>query len=133
MRHAVDSSILLDVLLPDPVHAEASLALLEKSAARGALVLSPVAWAECAAAFTPSSAFEKAAREMGLVYDDLTPDVAILAAQMWQDYRRHGGTRRRIISDFLIGAHAQLRADVLLTRDRGYFRTYFQGLRAVSP
>ena len=70
---------------------------------------------------------------MGLVYDGFTPDIATLAAQMWQDYRRRGGPRQRIISDFLIGAHAQLRADALLTRDRGYFRSYFQGLQVVTP
>lgn len=133
MRNAVDSSILLDVLLADPDHAESSLALLERFASRGSLVLCPVAWAECAAVFTPCSGFRDTAREMGLVYDDFTPDVATLAAQMWQDYRRQGGPRRRIIPDFLIGAHAQLRADALLTRDRGYFRTYFQGLHVILP
>ncbi len=70
---------------------------------------------------------------MGLVYDDFTSDVATVAAQMWQTYRRRGGSRHRIIPDFLIGAHALQRADVLLTRDRGFFRSYFQGLRVITP
>lgn len=133
MKAAVDASILLDVLLPDEKYAEASLSLLESHAARGALVICPVAYAETAAAFSPTSAFEPVAAEMDLIYDEFSPRVAILAAQIWQDYRRQGGPRRRIMSDFLIGAHALLRADLLLSRDRGYFRDYFQGLKVVGP
>lgn len=133
MRAAVDTSVLLDVLLPDDKYVESSLRLLEEHGARGALIICPVVYAEAAAAFSPSSAFEEVAREMGLIYDGFSPEVAILAAQMWQDYRRQGGPRRRIMSDFLIGAHAQLGAELLLSRDRGYFRDYFQGLEVVGP
>lgn len=133
MRAAVDSSLLLDVLLDDPDHAMTSQALLDQHAAHGALLICPVAYAEVAAALNPSSSFLEISTQMGLVYDDLTPEVAVLAAQMWQEYRRRGGPRLRILSDFLIGAHAQLRAERLLTRDRGYYRDYFQGLHVESP
>ena len=133
MRFAVDTSIVLDILLNDPVHAEASQRLLERHLGLGSVVICPVALSECSVAMSPTSDFTNIAAEMGLVWDDFTPDVCTLAATMWQQYRRQGGGRSRILPDFLIGAHAQVRSDGLLTRDRGFFRQYFQGLRVIEP
>jgi len=133
MKAAADSSIILDILLGDPDHADSSMNLLERYLARGAVVICPVAYAESSACLSPPSRFREVCRNMGLVYDDLDPDICLLAAQMWRDYRRQGGPRQRIIGDFLIGAHARRRAELLLTRDRGFYRSYFQGLEVVEP
>jgi hypothetical protein len=39
----------------------------------------------------------------------------------------------RTTADFLIGAHALLQCSALITRDAGFFRDYFKGLKVIVP
>ncbi len=133
MVAAVDSTIILDILLDDQTHADSSMRLLEDYLIKGAMIISPVAFSECGAALANPSDFLTVAREMGLRLEPLTPEVCTLAARFWRRYRAKGGPRQRILADFLIGAHAQLLADLLLTRDRGFYRDYFQDLQVITP
>ena len=47
--------------------------------------------------------------------------------------QRRRGRAARVVPDFLIAAHAQLTADRLLARDRGYYRDYFKKLVLLEP
>jgi predicted nucleic acid-binding protein len=72
--------------------------------------------------------------EIGLLFDSVSAEAATIAGTLWQEYRRQArGARNRIVSDYLIGAHALLRADTLLTRDRGFYRRYFSNLDVTDP
>jgi hypothetical protein len=41
--------------------------------------------------------------------------------------------QHRAVPDFLVGAHALLQCQGLITRDAGFFRDYFKGLKVIVP
>ena len=57
----------------------------------------------------------------------------MLAGEMFRAYLQRGGRRDRVLPDFLIAAHAQVQAQRLLARDRGYYRDYFKQLQLWEP
>ena len=58
---------------------------------------------------------------------------AELAGANFSSHLARGGKQGRVVADFLIGAHAQLNADRLISRDRGYVRDYFDELTVLDP
>lgn len=133
MITAVDTSILLDILGPDPVFGRRSAAALRSCLGEGRVVACEVVWAETAS-FFPSEAHARSSLDrLGVEFHPMSLAASLAAAVVWRAYRNAGGTRRRVAADFLIGAHATHQADRLLTRDRGFFRRYFTGLRVVDP
>ena len=56
-----------------------------------------------------------------------------LAGKAFLRYRRAGGVRAGVLSDFFIGAHATVEGWPLLTRDARRYRTYFPTLRVIAP
>jgi predicted nucleic acid-binding protein len=70
---------------------------------------------------------------LGVTFAPVQQAAAEAASTAWKLYRAQGGTRSRILGDFLVGAHARHQADRLLTRDRGFIRRYFVELTVVDP
>ena len=133
MITAVDSNILLDILGANPTFGPASAKALRTATQKGRLVVCEVVWAEVAAWFTPAEAAQAAFRRFELEFSALTMEAALEAGVAWRAYRERGGARTRVIADFLIGAHALCQADRLLSRDRGFYRSYFKRLSIVDP
>lgn len=133
MISAVDTSVVLDVLKGDPRFGPGSVAILRRASSEGRLIASTAVWAEVCAAYENAREAAGLLERMSveLVPDDA--DVAMAAGSAWRAYRRAGGTRRRVLSDFLIGAHAAVKADRFVTRDRGFYRGHFSGLQVMDP
>jgi len=134
MHTAVDSSVLLDVVLDDRRFAERSEVALRQAAAAGALTLCECVLAEIRPAFGPGE-IEEFLSDWQLQFVPSTRESVVLAGEMFSMYlgRRRGGATARVVVDFLIGAHAVQTADRLLARDRGYYRDYFRQLVLVEP
>jgi predicted nucleic acid-binding protein len=130
---AVDTNVLLDVFAKDAVFATRSASALKRAIAEGSLIACDVVWAETGSWFTDAQSAQSAFSTLRVAYSPLDAPAALAAGHSWQQYRKAGGTRERIVADFLIGAHASTQADRLLTRDRGFYRKYFTGLTILDP
>jgi predicted nucleic acid-binding protein len=132
MITAIDTNVLLDVLIPNEAFYQASASALERSSA-GVLVVSDIVYAELSVHFDLQAECDEFLESNGIRVEPLTRKAHFLASRAWRLYRRSGGKRSRIIPDFLIGAHAQEQATRLLSRDRGFYRELFPSLAVVDP
>jgi predicted nucleic acid-binding protein len=129
----VDTNVLLDLAEEDADWLAWSGHWVAALADEGALVVNPVIYAELAAGYDTVEALDAMLGQDGFRREQLPWDAAFAAGIVHLEYRRRGGVRPMPLPDFFIGAHAAVRGYRLLTRDRGYYRTYFPTLKIVSP
>ncbi len=133
MLTAVDSSVLLDAVTDSPQHADASERALRNAAGEGGLIICECVLAEIRPAFSDAAAIEEFLSDWELRFVPSSRESALLAGELFGVHLARGGKRGRVIADFLIGAHANLHAERLLARDRGYLRDYFKRLKLLTP
>lgn len=133
MITAVDTSVLIDVLGANARFGPASARAIRRCLGQGALVACEPVWAETTAHFAEAADAETAFARLRVEFAPLSSSAAIGAGRGWRAYRRSGGSRDRVVTDFLVGAHALHQADRLLTRDRGFYRRYFEDLEILDP
>src|SRR5580658_1238836 len=133
MITAIDSNVLLDILIPNEAFADAAAAGIEEAAAHGSLIVSDIVYAEICVQFPTQRECDHFFNSNEIRIEHLVRAAHFLASRIWREYRAGGGKRDRILPDFLIGAHAQIQANQLISRDRGFYRTLFSKLTLVNP
>jgi predicted nucleic acid-binding protein len=130
---AIDSSVLVDLLADDGAAAAAAETCLRQCLSIGPVVMCDVVVAETCTALQNGSEALEVLEEMGIAYSGVEAKSAIRAGEMQRRYRQRGGERQRTVPDFIVGAHALLQCDALITRDDAFFRDYFKGLKVIVP
>jgi predicted nucleic acid-binding protein len=133
MISAIDTNILLDILVPNEEYYEVSADALEESATAGSLVICDMVYAELCIHFRIQHECDAFLESNEIRVQALAREAHFLASRAWRTYREQGGKRTRILADFLIGAHAQKQATRLLSRDRGFYHKLFPSLNILDP
>lgn len=134
MTTFVDTNVLLDIVGADPVWLGWSALALENAARQGEVKIGPIVYAEGATRFALRRDWDEVLNRLEIGLEaELSRAELYLGAQAHARYRAEGGSRGRVLPDFLIGAQATLLNARLLTRDAPRFRTYFPALTVIAP
>jgi predicted nucleic acid-binding protein len=128
---AVDAPVLVE-LLTDGARADAVEACLRQSLGSGRVVVCDVALAQLCAALRNGADALTALEEMGVHFQAVEAKSALRAGEMHRRHRQRSG-QDRLIADFLVGAHALMQCDGLVTFDATLHRDYFKGLKVIVP
>jgi len=135
MTTAIDTNVVIALWDRDVALNSAAQAALEAAFKRGTLVVAAPVFCELIAAPGRTEAFvDSFLMDTGIAVDwDLEESIWRSAGRAFQSYaerrrkQRDSGTRR-ILADFLIGAHAHTRGYRLLTLDERLYRAAFPRL-----
>ncbi len=131
----VDTNVLLDVVQDDATWAEWSQRRLDAARMASSLCINPVIYAELSMAFARIEELEAVVVDGELELQEIPREALFLAGKVFLRYRQRSRavTKRNVLPDFLIGAHAAVRGWSILTRDVGRYRSYFPTVPLISP
>lgn len=129
----VDANIFIDLLENDPVWADWSMQQLKEQAFRHKLFINNIIYAEISLNFASEAPLDALLKKSNITLLEIPKSAAFLAGKAFAEYRRNGGTKANVLSDFFIGAHAQVAGLPILTRDVRRYRRYFPDVALVAP
>jgi len=139
MTTSIDSNIIVALWWESHSANRIAARMLDQAQNRGNLIISAPVYAELIADPKRSETeLDEFALDTGIAIDwKIDEDIWREAGRAYRSYSRRrfrsgGSPPRRILADFIIGAHALKRGYTLLTLIEGDFATAFPGLTIVS-
>jgi len=129
----IEANVILDVWDRDPVWYAWSRDQMRKLSTMGELAINQIIYAEISARFGTSDSLDEKLDDLGVIVESIPRKAAFLAGKAYLRYRRLGGMKTNILSDFFIGAHAAVLGATILTRDTRRYTTYFPMVRLIAP
>jgi predicted nucleic acid-binding protein len=129
----VDTNVIVDVWQDDQAWYDWSAAQLRAQSLVHELAINPVIYAELALSFESIERLDREVDALELSLREPPRTALFLAGQAYREYRRAGGTRTGVLSDFFIGAHAAVLGCGILTRDAARYQTYFPTVELLTP
>jgi hypothetical protein len=130
----VDTNVLLDVVQDDPTWADWSQRRLDAARLGDSLCINPVIYAELSMAFARIEELEAVVADGEFQLEEIPREALFLAGKVFLRWQRsRASTKRNVLPDFFIGAHAAVRGWSILTRDVGRYRSYFPTVPLISP
>ena len=134
MTTAIDSNILIDLIGRRTDYTADSIHCLDVVRMAGALVICPVVVAEISIYFETPETLARMLLEMQITVVESSLRDAHRAGSAYVKYKRKSSQPKdRMLADFLVASHALHHGGRLLTRDRGYYRTFFPELKLIEP
>jgi predicted nucleic acid-binding protein len=129
----VDTNVLVDLVEDDPDWADWSIGQLRAQSKLHLLMINCAIYAELSVAFSNIEALDRVLDGMQLKIVEIPKPALFLAGKAFSRYRRRGGVKNNVLGDFFIGAHAAVSRLPVLTRDPRRYKSYFPGVRLVTP
>ena len=153
MITALDTNVLLALLYEDQ-HTDQSEAELRRVYRDGRVVITPIVYAELSAdgQFETASELDRFLEDLSIRIEEPSREALFQAGEQFQEYtsRRPDGlqcpscgekqavscnacgenltSRQHIAADFLVGGHAAIDGDRLVSFDTSFYKTYFPSL-----
>ena len=129
----VDSNVLFDVVTRTPDWWQWSLRQLDDAALNGPVIVNDVIYAEISTRYPSVDVVDSVLSDLGVDLVPMPRSALFLAGKVYLRYRAAGGVRTGVLSDFFIGAHAEVQGLPLLTRDVARYRSYFPKVELIAP
>lgn len=152
---AVDTNVLLDILTDDPNFKEESIKKLYKSSQSHQLIINESVFCELLVHFSTKNDLNQFLEQTNIQLTQTKTNSFVAAASAWKKYLSQKpkkiicpkcgkklslqcpkcehifSVRQHILTDFLIGGFALTETNGLITRDYGYYKTYFPSLKII--